>query len=486
MRFYRKKELISYLQEMKCKQQKLLVLQEKYQEILYDLQECAIIIGEEVETEETTHSKTIVKKLEDYCEMIYQISLLEGQAILQKHVDKLDCIISQIIQKMREMSTDKIRIAFFPYKASMWDCMDSVWKCAIKDERCVVEVIPIPFFERNNGKNEAVECYEGDLFPQYVKVRHYSTYNLSQEHPDIAYIHNPYDQCNRVTMVHPYFFSKEIKKNCDKLIYIPYYIAGIYTSEQKVCEMTELPGFYNSSYVIVQTEEYKKILKNNGREADKCIVAGSPKFDAVLTNKETLKLDYYADTLKDKKIFLLNTSISGFLKNKNWFTIMDEIVESFNKDAQSFLIWRPHPLLEATVNALRIAEREQYAKIKIKIQNMENAIIDYSANPLKAIKTADALISDYSSLVPQYYVTEKPILCLNGKKEYREKYICIFDHYDCYFYNDGLSIENFIKMVQESNDPAKQVRRLYIKKMQFKKNAGKIVHESVMRKLKED
>lgn len=41
-------------------------------------------------------------------------------------------------------------------------------------------------------------------------------------------------------------------------------------------------------------------------------------------------------------------------------------------------------------------------------------------------------------------------------------------------------------MVQESNDPAKQVRRLYIKKMQFKKNAGKIVHESVMRKLKED
>ena len=109
MRFYRKKELISYLQEMKCKQQKLLVLQEKYQEILYDLQECAIIIGEEVETEKTTHSKTIVKKLEDYCEMIYQISLLEGQAILQKHVDKLDCMISQIVQKMREMSTDKIR-----------------------------------------------------------------------------------------------------------------------------------------------------------------------------------------------------------------------------------------------------------------------------------------------------------------------------------------------------------------------------------------
>ena len=51
----------------------------------------------------------------------------------------------------------------------MLDCMDSVCKCAIKDERCVVEVIPIPIFERNNGKNEAVECYEEELFPKYVQ-----------------------------------------------------------------------------------------------------------------------------------------------------------------------------------------------------------------------------------------------------------------------------------------------------------------------------
>ena len=222
MRFYRKKELISYLKEMKCKQQKLLLLQKNYQEILFDLQECAIIIGEEIEREDTIDSKIIVKILEDYCEIIYQISLLNAQAITQKYVDNLDDKLSQVIFKVHEMHTDKIKIAFFPYKASMWDCMDSVWKCAVKDDQCEVEVIPIPFFELNNGKNEAVECYEGNSFPEYVEIRNYNTYNLSQEHPDIAYIHNPYDQYNRVTMVHPYFFSKEIKKNCTELVYIPY------------------------------------------------------------------------------------------------------------------------------------------------------------------------------------------------------------------------------------------------------------------------
>ena len=135
---------------------------------------------------------------------------------------------------------------------------------------------------------------------------------------------------------------------------------------------------------------------------------------------------------------------------------------------------------------MRIDEREQYIKMKMKIQNMQNAIIDSSANPLKAINTADALISDYSSLVPQYYVTEKPILCLNGKREYREKYICIFDHYDSYFYKDGLSIKDFVEMVQKGEDPTIEVRRAYIKKMQFENNAGKRVHELVMHKLKED
>ena len=162
MRFYRKKELISYLKEMKCKQQKLLLLQKNYQEILFDLQECAIIIGEEIEREDTIDSKIIVKILEDYCEIIYQISLLNAQAITQKYVDNLDDKLSQVIFKVHEMHTDKIKIAFFPYKASMWDCMDSVWKCAVKDDQCEVEVIPIPFFELNNGKNEAVECYEGE------------------------------------------------------------------------------------------------------------------------------------------------------------------------------------------------------------------------------------------------------------------------------------------------------------------------------------
>lgn len=486
MRFYRKKELISYLKEMKCKQQNLLLLQKNYQEILFDLQECAIIIGEEIEREDTIDSKIIVKILEDYCEIIYQISLLNAQAITQKYVDNLDDKLSQVIFKVHEMHTDKIKIAFFPYKASMWDCMDSVWKCAVKDDQCEVEVIPIPFFELNNGKNEAVECYEGNSFPEYVEIRKYNTYNLSQEHPDIAYIHNPYDQYNRVTMVHPYFFSKEIKKNCTELVYIPYYIAGIYSNEQKICEMAELPGFYNSSCVVVQTEVYKDVLEKKGKQSNKCIVAGSPKFDAVLTNKEKLNLDEYDNILRNKKIFLLNTSISGFLKNAEWFATMNEIVESFCGNTEGFLVWRPHPLLEATVNALRIDEREQYIKMKMKIQNMQNAIIDSSANPLKAINTADALISDYSSLVPQYYVTEKPILCLNGKREYREKYICIFDHYDSYFYKDGLSVKDFVEMVQKGEDPTIEVRRAYIKKMQFENNAGKRVHELVMHKLKED
>ena len=41
-------------------------------------------------------------------------------------------------------------LVFLPYKASMWDCMESVWRAAVEDEEhCKVYVVPIPYADLN-------------------------------------------------------------------------------------------------------------------------------------------------------------------------------------------------------------------------------------------------------------------------------------------------------------------------------------------------
>ena len=49
------------------------------------------------------------------------------------------------------------------------------------------------------------------------------THLLEDKKPDAVFIHNPYDQNNRLTSVHPDFYSSRLKKYADQLIYLPYY-----------------------------------------------------------------------------------------------------------------------------------------------------------------------------------------------------------------------------------------------------------------------
>lgn len=483
MRYYRKKEILSELIFIKNMHMSLCESEETSIDILCSIQEKAILIGQEIERENTQISCETVRNLEEYCECIYKMSL--KSIITPDDIRNADELIKDISQLVEKLITDKVRVAFFPYKASMWDSMESIWKAAQQDENCETEVIPVPFYERNDGENKAVECYEGDLFPDCVNITHYSEYNLKKDHPDISYIHNPYDQYNKVTMVHPYFFSDQIRKNSYKLVYVPYYIASVYSDENKIYEMSELPGFFNATNVVVQSEQYRNIMVSRGIEHGKLIVAGSPKFDAIQSDYEPEMQKKMKDKYSKGKIFLFNTSISEFLNNKKWFEIVYEIMNVFNKHKEDCLIWRPHPLMLATINTMRTSEKIRYTSIKNEMQKMENVYIDESANPIDVMKISDAMISDYSSLVPQYYVTGKPILCLNGKREYRNRYICVFDHYDSYFYKDGITVNDFVNMVESGKDPTLTARLKYIKDMGFDKNAGELVHRTMMKKLEE-
>ena len=45
---------------------------------------------------------------------------------------------AEISKKMKELISESIiyKVVFMPYKASMWDSLESIWMAADKDERC--------------------------------------------------------------------------------------------------------------------------------------------------------------------------------------------------------------------------------------------------------------------------------------------------------------------------------------------------------------
>ena len=145
--------------------------------------------------------------------------------------------------------------------------------------------------------------YEGDQYPAYVLVTKYDEYDFEAHHPDMIYIHNPYDDLNFVTSVPPFFFSENLKKYTDKLVYIPYFtLEEIKPDEDERIEgmkhFVTTSGVFNADKVIVQSEDMKQVYikvlleaTNNNSEAarkywdDKILGLGSPKIDKALNTR---------------------------------------------------------------------------------------------------------------------------------------------------------------------------------------------------------
>lgn len=80
-------------------------------DILCSIQEKAILIGQEIERENTQISCETVRNLEEYCECIYKMSL--KSTITPDDIRNADELIKDISQLVEKFITDKVRVAFF-------------------------------------------------------------------------------------------------------------------------------------------------------------------------------------------------------------------------------------------------------------------------------------------------------------------------------------------------------------------------------------
>lgn len=328
--------------------------------------------------------------------------------------EKIKFKIKQLSSEMIKESEIKMEIVFMPYKASMWDSLESIWKTANDDDCCECYVVPIPYCDRNSDVNLIKAHYEGDQFPNDVPITHYENYDLSIRQPDVIYIHNPYDECNYVTSVHPKYYSYELKKYTGMLVYVPYYITG-----QKVPESQKiLPVFNYMDKMIVQCDAHKKFY-DNIIDSEKVIALGSPKVDKIHyyeKNKPTIPSEW-KNIIQNKKVIMYNISISSILSERIDAINKIKYVFSIFKDRNDVvLLWRPHPLIEATLKSMAPDLLEEYLRLKETFIRENIGIYDDTADITASISISNGYIGeDSSSIVHMFGVTGKPILILDSK-----------------------------------------------------------------------
>lgn len=430
---------------------------EKMQTMVFDCVEALKYIRTKLD-EENNKTLNIVNELVNY--LNETLNLLNEdkkgkkniELIIKKNLD-LKCSIKNDIDT-------EIEIAFMPYKISMWDCMESVWKEAKSDPNCSCYVIPIPYYEFNRSGEVEKICYEGSEFPDYIEITPFNLYDLENRRPDIIYIHNPYDDCNTLTMIPEKYFSKNMLDYTNMLVYIPYFVAGSYKNLKSHENMSLLPGPLNANKIIVQSKVQKELFISNGHNPNKIADLGSPKFDCAILN---LNKEYeipveWRNIISNKKVFLLSTGITNLLSDENWTNDLMDVINVFEDHNECCLIWRQHPLTEVTINRMRPNLVDDFNKIKNKIDSSKNIIIDTSSDIYTTMCISDALISDYSSILFQYMVTGKPILGMFEKELLEKDRIYAIDYLCNYFKNRDMEIIDFRDMILDDNDTKREQR----------------------------
>ena len=411
---------------------------EEARTLLAQCQEQAIGLGESIEETEGEGSPAI-GFLESYCERVYEIyeALGQGNEVDgRKAVNGLKEVLTQAENFVKNHIPVKREVVFLPYKASMWDSLESVWKAAREDPDCDAYVIPIPYYTKDPNGNFGQEHYEGDQYPEYVPVTRYEDYNFAGRHPDMIFIHNAYDECNYVTSVHPFFYSKNLKKFTDKLIYIPYFILEEIEPDNKAAingmsHLITIPGMIHADKVIVQSEKMRQIYVDVMTECTKGTVAGRKYWEEKILGLGSPKMDRVMDTRKDqveipkewrkviekedgswKKVIFYNTSVSALIRyGETMLAKMRDVFEVFRENQEEIaLLWRPHPLIRATIESMLPQLWEEYEGIVREYRAAGWGIYDDTADVDRAIALCDGYYGDPSSVVRLCREVGKPVM----------------------------------------------------------------------------
>lgn len=388
---------------------------ESAMDVLAQCQQGAIELGNFIEETAGEGTQAVIL-LEKYCERVFRFY----EELNHKSIDNVKANLRNLRSQIQEVENRikhdiKVRkeVVFFPYKASMWDSLESVYLAAKEDPDCDAYCVPIPYYDKNPDGSFAAMHYEGREFPAGIEVIGWQSYKMEERRPDAVFIHNPYDDCNHVTSVHPDYYSSVLKKYTDMLVYIPYYAtAGGMSEAQAMC-----PAYNHADYIIVQAEKYKKFF-DPMIPRTKLLALGSPKFDKVIRicNNPPEAPAAWKEKMAGKKVYFYNTSIHGMLADTRRFLLkMEYVFNSFVGRKDVCMIWRPHPLLESTFASMRPGYKPIYDAIKKKYLESDFGIYDDTSDITNTIALCDAYIGDAGTSVTSLFgIAGKPLFILNN------------------------------------------------------------------------
>ncbi len=213
-----------------------------------------VTLGLRIRQEQEATKEGIKEKIAQIESMIESNPDVYGS--LRGHLDVLK-------QNVHLGSSGREEVVFLTVGGDAWKNFDYFYRKEAAYENTDVYVIPIPFFDLNLDGTVRQNHYVTEGIPGDVTITSFNDYNLEARHPKRIYFQIPYDGENPAYSLHPVYFSGELLKYTEELIYVP--CLDIYEmdpGDEKAffCMdyYVKMPGIMHADKVILPTENLKE------------------------------------------------------------------------------------------------------------------------------------------------------------------------------------------------------------------------------------
>lgn len=404
--------------------------------------------------------------------------------LLKKYLDaKSFSNLVCLKKKMRDKKGDKIRVVFICQYIPAWNKAVSIYNEMKNNSRFEVSLLCVPGIAGDkkfeNSDNDTYDYYINNNYEAVNSLNEDGTYKeLKSINPDYVFYLRPYDEhlpeVYRASTVCKYakvcivlygmVFSKEdmivaVNRNFFRNVYM-------YFAETKAVEEKNKKSFRLTHWLGLQKTVY------HGMPALKMIA------DAADEKSESWS---FSDN-KFRVMWTPRWTTDPKLGGSNFFTYKDWFFDYADKNRDADFLFRPHPL--AFDNFIKTGEmtEEEVEEYKKRCEQTPNVSLDKQKEYVGTMWESSVLVSDISGVMPEYFVTGKPIIYCASNME-----LHIVEHTKmllsgCYIVNNAAELEVRLDKLKRGEDELFDKRQHIIQEL-FGKSldnpAGMIVQEIV-------
>lgn len=326
--------------------------------------------------------------------------------------------------KLKKMNGEKVNVVFVCHRPAVWGSLKTVYEIMSKDERFKVNIVAIPNKKEIPGKWLNHEEYESEGAEEFftgddvIHGYNYETgewFDLKSLEPDYVFFQQPYDifRC-------PQYKSSAVSKYA-KVCYNAYFGVSYIDDVLETC--TPLDFLCNLSFFFAQNQEEKKFLLerryNNFKYFDtKIEVTGFPRYDNIDSFKGLESDVWSLPRAKENFRILWTPRWTTNEGNCHFFDYKDTFLKYADDNEHIDFVFRPHPQAFAEWNATGELPKDKAEEYKKEYEVRKNTNIDFTKDYIPVLYSSDVLVTDKSSILVEYFLTDKPVIFCKRNYEF--------------------------------------------------------------------